>query len=124
MGFSTHSHPNAVVDRSSRRELLRIDKPQFNHNAGALNFGPGGLLYISTGDGGAADDQGVGHSPIGNGQDTSNVLGKILRINPRGSNSANGRYGIPPGNPFVGLPGFVPEIFAFGFRNPFRFSFD
>ena len=117
-------NPSSVVDQSTRRELLRIDEPQFNHNAGALNFGPDGFLYISLGDGGAADDQGVGHSPQGNGQDPSNVLGSILRIDPRGSNSANGRYGVPSDNPFVGQAGFVPEIWAYGFRNPFRFSFD
>ncbi|MGH2752144.1 MAG: PQQ-dependent sugar dehydrogenase [Actinomycetota bacterium] len=114
----------SVVDPSTRRELLRIDQPQFNHNAGALNFGPDDLLYISLGDGGAADDQGVGHSPQGNGQDPSNVLGSILRIDPAGSNSANGSYGIPEDNPFVDEEGFVPEIWAYGFRNPFRFSFD
>ena len=116
--------PSSVVDPSTRREILRIDEPQFNHNAGALNFGPDGFLYISLGDGGAADDQGVGHSPQGNGQDPSNVLGTILRIDPAGSNSANGSYGIPQDNPFVGEEGFVPEIWAYGFRNPFRFSFD
>ena len=116
--------PTSVVDPNTRRELLRIDKPQFNHNAGALNFGPDGFLYIALGDGGGGDDQGVGHSPQGNGQDPSNVLGKILRIDPDGSNSANGAYGIPPDNPFVGQEGFVPEIWAYGFRNPFRFSFD
>jgi glucose/arabinose dehydrogenase len=116
--------PASVVDPGSARILLRIDEPQFNHNAGCLNFGPDEMLYISLGDGGAADDQGTGHSPQGNGQDTSNVLGKILRIDPQGNNSANGNYGIPADNPFVGQAGFVAEIFAYGFRNPFRFSFD
>jgi glucose/arabinose dehydrogenase len=114
----------AVVDPSTRRELMRIDEPQFNHNAGALNFGPDGFLYISLGDGGNEDDQGVGHSPQGNAQDPSNVLGKILRIDPTGSDSANGSYGIPEDNPFVDDPSFVHEIWAYGFRNPFRFSFD
>jgi len=116
--------PESVVDPTSVRELLRIDEPQFNHNAGAVNFGPGGMLYISLGDGGGRDDEGVGHSPQGNGQDPSNVLGSILRIDPTGANSANGQYGIPDDNPFVGQAGFVGEIFAYGFRNPFRFSFD
>src|SRR5919106_172318 len=114
----------SVVDPSTRRELLRIDEPQFNHNVGALNFGPDGFLYISLGDGGAADDQEVGHSLQGNGQDPSNILGTIIRIDPSGSNSANGSYGIPSDNPFVGQEGFVSEIWAYGFRNPFRFSFD
>jgi glucose/arabinose dehydrogenase len=117
-------NPDSVVDPASARELLRIDEPQFNHNAGALVFGPDGMLYISLGDGGAADDQGVGHVPGGNGQDPSNILGTILRIDPSGSNSSNGQYGIPADNPFVGMPGFLDEIFAYGFRNPFRFSFD
>jgi len=115
---------SSVVDPGTRRELLRIDEPQFNHNAGALNFGSDGFLYIALGDGGAGDDQGVGHSPQGNGQDPSNVLGSILRIDPTGTNSANGKYGVPEDNPFVGRAGFVPEIWAYGFRNPFRFSFD
>jgi glucose/arabinose dehydrogenase len=130
----------SVVDPGSRREVLRVDKPQFNHNAGALNFGPDGRLYISFGDGGGADDsdgetfiagepQGgmivtSGHGVIGNGQNTGVVLGKILRIDPLGSNSANGKYGIPADNPFVGHAGFAGEIFAYGLRNPFRFSFD
>jgi glucose/arabinose dehydrogenase len=116
--------PEAVVDPDSRRELVRIDEPQFNHNAGALNFGPDGMLYVALGDGGGADDQGVGHSPQGNGQDPSNILGTIIRIDPSGSNSANGNYGIPADNPFVEREGFVSEIWAYGFRNPFRFSFD
>jgi glucose/arabinose dehydrogenase len=111
------------VDMASRREILRIDQPQSNHNGGAMQFGPDGLLYITFGDGGQADDQGNGHSPGGNGQDTTNILGSIIRIDPRGSNSANGQYGVPSDNPFVGVPG-VDEIYAYGLRNPFNFSFD
>jgi glucose/arabinose dehydrogenase len=111
--------------QSGRRVLARIDWPQFNHNGGDLAFGPDGLLYISTGEGGNADDQGVGHGPIGNAQDLSVPLGKILRIDVNGANSSNGQYGIPESNPFVSAGGgAVTEIFAFGFRNPFRMSFD
>lgn len=115
-------NPN-VVDVSSRREMLRIDEPQGNHNAGEMHFGPDGMLYIALGDGGAADDEGAGHSPQGNAQDITNVLGSMLRIDVEGSNSANGQYGIPADNPFVGKTG-VDEIYAHGFRNPYRFSFD
>jgi glucose/arabinose dehydrogenase len=117
--------PRPHFDMTTGRELLRIDKPEFNHNGGDLAFGPGGRLFISVGDGGAADDQGPGHVAGGNAQSLAegNVLGKILRINPRGHNSANGHYGIPATNPFVGLPG-ADEIWAYGFRNPYRFSFD
>ncbi len=128
------TNPESVVDPASTRVLMRIDKPQFNHNAGALNFGPDGMLYISLGDGGSGDDEDgqpfigpdptIGHGCKGNGQNTMAVLGKILRIDPTGNNSANGHYGIPANNPFVGHAGFLPEIFAYGFRNPFRFSFD
>jgi glucose/arabinose dehydrogenase len=115
---------SSVVDPGTARVLLRIDQPQFNHDGGALAFGPDDLLYISLGDGGGADDQGGGHGAEGNGQDPSNPLGSILRIDPLGSNSANGQYGIPLDNPFVGQMGVVEEIFAYGLRNPFRFSFD
>jgi glucose/arabinose dehydrogenase len=116
--------PDSVVDPTSTRELLRIDEPQFNHNAGALNFGHDGMLYISLGDGGGRDDEGIGHGASGNAQDPSNPLGSILRIDPLGINSTNGQYGIPADNPFVGMPGYAAEIYAYGFRNPFRFSFD
>ncbi|MCB9846537.1 MAG: PQQ-dependent sugar dehydrogenase [Phycisphaeraceae bacterium] len=125
------SDPNRA-DPNSRRELMRIDEPQFNHNAGMIAFGPDGHLYIGLGDGGGADDTDgqdffgepiVGHGPDGNGQNTDNVLGDILRIDPLGNGSPNGQYGIPVDNPFVGVPG-VDEIYASGFRNPFRFSFD
>ena len=103
---------------------MRVDEPQFNHNAGALNFGHDGMLYIALGDGGNRDDQGTGHGETGNAQDPSNVLGSILRIDPQGNNAANGKYGVPADNPFVGQAGYAAEIFAYGFRNPFRFSFD
>lgn len=121
---SDPSDPQASVDLNSAQEIMRIDQPQFNHNGGDLQFGPNGYLHISLGDGGSADDQGVGHSPEGNGQDASNVLGSILRIDPLGNNSANGQYGIPESNPFTEDENIADEIFAFGFRNPFRFSFD
>ena len=116
-----------VVDPNSSRELLRVDKPQFNHNGGALIFGPDRLLYLSLGDGGGANDFGVGHAAAGNGQTLAegNVLGKVLRIDPLGHNAANGQYGIPPDNPSANanFPG-PHEIFAYGFRNPWRMSFD
>jgi glucose/arabinose dehydrogenase len=116
------ANPN-VADAASRRELMRMDHPQFNHNAGALEFGPDGYLYITVGDGGGADDVGDGHTEIGNGQDLANPHGSLLRIDPLGSDSANGKYGIPADNPYVGGGGLA-EIYAGGFRNPFRFSHD
>lgn len=121
---SEPGNPDSVVITSTVREILRVDEPQFNHNGGALNFGPDDMLYISLGDGGAADDQGDGHGISGNGQNPQNILGSILRIDVDGSNSTNGQYGIPVDNPFVGDPDAVDEIYAYGFRNPFRFSFD
>ncbi len=118
------SNPN-VVDPASRNDILRIDEPQANHNGGTIAFGPDGFLYISLGDGGGANDNNVnGHNPtIGNGQDPNIALGKILRIDVNGTNSANGKYGIPSTNPFA-VSGGVKEIFALGFRNPYRFSFN
>ena len=119
-----NGNPN-IIDVSTRRELLRIDEPQFNHNGGALRFGADGYLYISLGDGGEADDEGDGHGTDGNGQNIDTVHGSILRIDVDGGGilSANGSYGIPADNPFVGAPG-VDEIYAYGFRNPYSFSFD
>lgn len=114
-----------VIDPATRVEILRIDEPQSNHNGGTIAFGPDGYLYFGPGDGGGANDSNPnGHNPaIGNGQDTTIGLGKMLRIDVNGTNSANGRYGIPPTNPYVGGGG-LPEIFAIGLRNPYRFSFD
>lgn len=118
-------NPN-VVDPASRRTLLRVAEPQFNHNAGMLAFDPSGNLLIALGDGGNADDVGTGHTPdLGNGQDRTNPLGSLLRIDPLGNNGANGQYGIPADNPYVGnSDGFVEEIFSWGLRNPFRYSVD
>jgi glucose/arabinose dehydrogenase len=114
----------AGVQLNSRKELLRIDQPQFNHNGGMLAFGPDGFLYIGLGDGGAANDLGPGHNPeIGNAQDTQVLLGKMLRIDVNGNDSKNGAYGIPKDNPFAKGGGAV-EIFAIGLRNPYRFTFN
>jgi glucose/arabinose dehydrogenase len=133
---------SSIVNPASRRELLRVSWPQFNHNGGDLAFGPDGMLYIPTGDGGGADDRNrqlfttappnypaCGEAPIrghqgdGNAQKLNTPLGKILRIDVNGRNSANLQYGVPADNPFVGRSG-LDEIYAFGFRNPYRFSFD
>ncbi len=122
-----HSSNPDVIDPSSRREIMRFDQPQFNHDGGAIAFGPDGMLYIGVGDGGKAHDKGDGHSPGGNGQDRMKVLGKILRIDPlgrSGKKAANGQYSVPADNPFVGEPTWLPEIWASGMRNPFRMSFD
>ena len=123
---------NSVVDPSTARTIMTVDEPQFNHNGGGLYFGHDGTLFIALGDGGGADDvdgQPFIGGPIvgpgtGNAQDPSNVLGAILRIDPLGSNAANGQYGVPADNPFVGQAGYAEEIFAYGFRNPFRISVD
>jgi glucose/arabinose dehydrogenase len=105
------------ADPRSARLVLFQRQPQPNHNGGQLAFGPDGLLYIGLGDGGAEGDP---HGPIGNGQNLGTLLGKILRIEPRPS----GGYHIPPSNPFVHRRGVRKEIYAYGLRNPWRFSFD
>ena len=112
---------------------MRINHPQDNHQGGSLKFGPDGDLYIGLGDGGGGNDENGpansltdGHNnAIGNGQDTTVPFGKILRIDPNGNNSTNGQYGIPSTNPFAsGAGSNLKEIYAYGFRNPYRFSFD
>ena len=107
---------DGLADVSSRREVLAVVQPYPNHNGGNLAFGPDGYLYVGLGDGGSGGD------PQGNGQSLSTLLGKMLRIDPRPT--AQGPYGIPPDNPFVGAPGARPEIWAYGLRNPWRYSFD
>jgi glucose/arabinose dehydrogenase len=115
---------NANVANPTPTTLLSIAQPQTNHNGGWLGFGPDGYLYVATGDGGAGDDLGTGHTPgTGNAQDiTANLLGKMLRLDV--NNPAPGmNYGIPSDNPFVGREG-DDEIWAYGLRNPWRASFD
>lgn len=106
--------------RGSRRRVLFQEHSQFgNHNGGQLHFGPDGLLYASIGDGGGGGD------PLGAGQRLNTLLGKIVRIDPRRPpGETRARYRVPAGNPFVGREGARPEIYAYGLRNPFRFSFD
>ncbi len=106
----------AKGDPASERVLLRIGEPEGNHNGGQLAFGPDGYLYVGVGDGGGAGDK---HGDIGNGQNISTLLGSVLRIDV----DEGEPYGIPDGNPFVGEPG-RDEIYAYGLRNPWRFSFD
>jgi glucose/arabinose dehydrogenase len=104
------------ADPGSERSVLRIDDPFGNHNGGQLAFGPDGRLYLGFGDGGGGGD------PQGNGQSLGSLLGKILRIDPR---PGGGRpYRVPSDNPFVDRAGARPEIWAYGLRNPWRFSFD
>jgi hypothetical protein len=114
--FTVSADPN-VADAGSELELLRQPQPAGNHNGGQLAFGPDGYLYISLGDGGGGGD------PQDNAQDLSNLLGKILRIDVDAP-GAGGQYSIPPDNPFVGQPGVREEIWVYGLRNPWRFSFD
>ena len=113
---------SGVADLDSRRTLLAVDQPQTNHNGGQLAFGPDGFLYLGLGDGGAGNDEGPGHLPGGNGQSLETLLGKILRIDP--APSGDEPYTVPDDNPFVDVEDAEPEIWAYGLRNPFRFSFD
>jgi glucose/arabinose dehydrogenase len=108
----TSDDPNRA-EEGSVQPLLQIDQPFANHNGGQLAFGPDGYLYIATGDGGSAGD------PQGNGQDTGALLGKLLRIDV----DSGDPYGIPEDNPFASGGG-APEVWAYGLRNPWRFSFD
>ncbi len=112
-----NSPPSNNVALTSERILLVVDQPFDNHNGGQLAFGPDGFLYIGLGDGGGADD------PFGNGQNTNVLLGKILRLDVDSPPAPGKQYAIPPGNPFI-VSGGAPEVFAYGLRNPWRFSFD
>jgi glucose/arabinose dehydrogenase len=118
----------ATYDGGPPRELFRFEQPFANHNGGMLTFNPlarvgtadYGLLYVGIGDGGNGGD------PLGLAQNLASGFGKIFRIDPLGQNSANGKYGIPPSNPFVrgGPPNALGEIFVYGVRNPQRFAWD
>ncbi len=110
------SDPN-VADPNSELILMKIKQPYWNHNGGTLAFGPDGFLYIGLGDGGLAND------PLQAGQDLTTWLGKILRIDVDTTTPAT-NYGIPADNPFISNPQAKPEIFALGFRNVWRISFD
>ena len=110
--------PNKA-DPTSERIVSQIDWPQFNHNGHWIGFGPDNMLYVSTGDGGYANDWGIGHNVMtGNGQDLTSIHGKILRID------VNKPDGIAADNPFVGRSDAKPQIWAYGMRNPWRCSFD
>jgi glucose/arabinose dehydrogenase len=118
----------AAYDGGAPRELMRVAQPYGNHNGGEVAFNPlaaqgspdFGLLFVGSADGGSGGD------PLNMSQNLGSIFGKILRIDPLGSDSANGRYGIPPANPFVkdGKPETLGEIYAYGVRNPQRFSWD
>lgn len=114
------------VDMGSEKVILEIDKPQMNHNGGQILFGPGdGYLYLPLGDGGGADDTGAGHAPgTGNAQDPSTLLGKLVRIDVDSPGTGGKAYAIPPDNPFISVPGYLPEIYATGLRNPAYLSVD
>jgi glucose/arabinose dehydrogenase len=107
-----------AVDATSARTVLTIRKPFANHNGGMLQFGPDGYLYLSVGDG----DSGELHTPGFFAQTLDDLLGNVLRIDPLHPDA--GPYGIPDGNPFVGVAGARPEIWAYGLRNPWRFWID
>jgi len=115
--FSLDQENTDVADPESEVIIMEVAQPYSNHNGGQLAFGPDGYLYIGLGDGGSAGD------PEGNGQNLGTLLGSILRIDVSGL-SAPGDYEIPADNPFVDTEGARAEIWAFGLRNPWRFSFD
>jgi glucose/arabinose dehydrogenase len=110
------SNPDRL-DPSSRRQILFVDQPYSNHNGGLIAFDPSGMLLIGFGDGGSRGD------PGNRAQNLGVLLGKFLRIDPR-KPSGDRPYGIPADNPFVSTPGARPEVWAYGLRNPWRWSFD
>ncbi len=122
-----------VADPSSEIILFRADKPQFNHNGGQVAFGPDGYLYFTLGDGGGANDgladgdppgTAPTHGPIGNGQNRFAKLGKVHRLDVDSPPDPGLPYAVPPTNPFADGVDGLPEIFAYGLRNPYKFSFD
>ena len=123
--FKTTGADFATADPASERIVLEIDEPDWNHNSGRLAFGPDGFLYWTVGDGGAFNDvgdvaRGRGHPPEGNGQKLDTLLGKVLRLDVDHGTP----YGIPRDNPYADGKKGLPEIFAYGLRNPWGMSFD
>src|SRR5215204_5137119 len=111
-------NPNKA-NANSEKIISQIDWPQFNHNGHWIGFGPDGKLYVSTGDGGYANDWGIGHNvTTGNGQDLMSINGKMLRLDVDKDDL------VPTDNPFVGRNDALPQIWALGLRNPWRCSFD
>jgi len=109
--FEVSANPD-IADASSEQVILTADQPGPNHNGGQVAFGPDGFLYLGLGDGGGSNER---------GQDLSELLGSILRIDVQSGTS----YTVPPDNPFVGQqPATRPEVWSYGLRNPWRFSFD
>ena len=108
---------NGLGDAGSEAVLLEVDQPFRNHNGGMIAFGPDGMLYVGLGDGGSGGD------PFGNGQNPGTLLGTILRIDTE-QPAQGAPYAIPADNPFVGESGARGEVWAYGLRNPWRFSFD
>ncbi|QDT14521.1 PQQ-dependent sugar dehydrogenase [Alienimonas californiensis] len=106
------------LDADSEREIFRLQQPYWNHNAGTILFGPDGMFYVAFGDGGAGGD------PLDNGQNVGTVFGAMLRLDVDAEPAEGKAYAVPADNPHVGKPGALPEIYAHGFRNPWRFSFD
>jgi glucose/arabinose dehydrogenase len=116
--FATSATNAEFADPATQKILLIVNQPFNNHNGGGMNFGPDGFLYIALGDGGSEGD------PQCNGQNINTFLGKILRIDVNSTPATGKACAIPPGNPFVGQPSGLAEIWLYGLRNPFRFSFD
>ncbi len=115
--FTVSDNDPNLADVFSEIVILEVEQPYSNHNGGQIEFGPDGYLYVALGDGGLASD------PMGNGQNTGTLLGSILRLDVSGV-SPDAGYAIPLDNPFVGVSGARGEIWAYGLRNPWRFSFD
>jgi len=115
--FKVSAGDKLKADPNSEEVLMVVPQPYQNHNGGAIEFGNDGYLYIAFGDGGARND------PKANGQNRSQLLGSILRIDVD-QKSENAAYKVPADNPFVGVEGVRPEIYAYGFRNPWRIAFD
>jgi len=115
-----HVNPGELrADPATERVILEFEQPQPNHSGGALGFGPDGYLYLGAGDGGGTGDNDDGHSSQGNAQDTTRLNGKVLRLDVDGGEP----YAVPPDNPFADGGG-APEIYAYGFRNPWRLSWE